>query len=154
MAVYELLIRGAPDGRFVGAHQIDFTESGGVTSPRSLEPAAVSTILGEAFPALAIELEQARKRIQELETTPPSPPPRAPSDTIDWLSFMALFTREEQEAVALSTDKGVAVFRLMATGVGDLHLDHPSVAAGLDALIAAGCIAPERKSAILARQAP
>ena len=74
---------------------------------------------------------------------------------IDWLTFMGLFTPAEQAAIALSTDPHVAVFRMMAMGLGgNLVLSDPRVAVGLDACVAAGCLAAPRVSQILDLQAP
>jgi hypothetical protein len=86
---------------------------------------------------------------------PPAPPDSPPPVGISWLGFMALFTQAEQVAIALSVDPNVAVFRMMAMGLGgDLILSDPRVAMGLQACAAAGCIASTRIPQILAQQAP
>lgn len=85
----------------------------------------------------------------------PAPPTEAPQQPISWLDFMALFTLSEQTAIAISVDPTVAVFRMMATGLGgDMNLSDPRVALGLDALVTAGLIAAARKADILAWRAP
>ena len=71
------------------------------------------------------------------------------------MDFVGLFAPAELMAIATSTDPSVAVFRLMATGLGgDLVLGDARVAAGLDALVAAGLIEPDRKAQVLAREKP
>ncbi|MBX3524594.1 MAG: hypothetical protein KF904_00145 [Rhodoblastus sp.] len=88
--------------------------------------------------------------------SPYQPPPSAPQpETVSWMDFVGLFAPAELMAIATSTDPSVAVFRLMATGLGgDLVLGDPRVAAGLDALVAAGLIEPDRKAQVLAREKP
>jgi hypothetical protein len=84
----------------------------------------------------------------------PAPPPNNPVG-IDWLTFMGLFTPAEQAAIALSTDPHVAVFRMMAMGLGgDLILSDPRVAMGLATCVAAGCLSSSRVPLILSMQAP
>ena len=88
--------------------------------------------------------------------SPYQPPPSAPQpETVSWMDFVGLFAPAELMAIATSTDPSVAVFRLMATGLGgDLVLGDPRVAAGLDALVTAGLIEPDRKAQVLAREKP
>ena len=177
--LYEVLVRGNEDGALVGAHLVMATQyAPGVVQigdPRPVDPATVGAILEANFASLAAQLAQAQadaKKIaddlkavsgerdelaaqlqsanEQIAALTPTP-----SEAIDWLSFMALFTLKEQMAVAASADPTVCLFRMMATGLGgDLHLSDPRVAQGLDALIAGGCIAPERKAEILNRVPP
>lgn len=85
----------------------------------------------------------------------PAPVAAPAQQPISWLEFMGLFTPAEQAAIATSTNQTVAVFRMMATGLGgDMNLADPRVAQGLDALVAAGLIAAARKADVLARRAP
>jgi hypothetical protein len=81
---------------------------------------------------------------------PPVPPPVRTG----WLNFVALFTPAEQASIALSVNPQVAVFRLIASGVGEVDLASPLASRGLDALIVAKCIAPGRKAEIIAGLAP
>ncbi len=84
-----------------------------------------------------------------------APAPISAPTVVDWLQFMGLFSRAEQIAIAVSSDPDVALFRMMATGLGgDLVLADPRVAQGLDALVAAGCIGAPRKAQILTGAAP
>ena len=82
------------------------------------------------------------------------PPGSSTPGSIGWLQFMALFTPTEQAAVALSTNPNVAVFRMMATGVGDILLTDPKVAQGLAALVSAGLITAARQAAIISGTPP
>lgn len=85
----------------------------------------------------------------------PAPAAAPVEQPISWLDFMALFTPAEQQAIAVSVNPYVAVFRMMATGLGgDLNMADPRVAQGLDALVAAGLLAAARKADVLARRAP
>jgi len=77
-----------------------------------------------------------------------------PAGSVGWLQFIALFTPTEQAAIALSTDPNVAVFRMMATGVGDIILSSPETAQGLSALVAAGLITTAREAAIISGTPP
>lgn len=156
--LYEVLVRGGPDG-LAGAHQIVamLEDDGSIRlgAPAPLDPPLAAAVLGENLASLSGALEQARARIAELEAKLAEAPAAPARAGVDWLSFMALFTGAEQSAVALSSDPRAAVFRMMATGLGgDLVLDDPRVAQGLDALILAGCIAADRKAEILAGRAP
>lgn len=75
--------------------------------------------------------------------------------SITWLEFLDLFSLNERVQVASSNDPYVAYFRMVATGLGgDMHINDPRIAQGLDALIAAGLIDAERKARVLARIAP
>lgn len=67
MAIYELLIRGNPDGSLAGAHQVDWIAEDRQGPPKALDPTAISALLGESFPTLADDLIAARERIAELE---------------------------------------------------------------------------------------
>lgn len=81
--------------------------------------------------------------------------PQLVDTSITWLDFLDLFSFQERVQVASSNDLYVAYFRLVATGLGgDMHINDPRVAQGLDALIAAGLINAERKAKVLARVAP
>ena len=68
--LYEILVRGRPDGTFY-AHQITSTlfaegvERAG--DAVSLDPAQVSRILGDAFPDIANRLADAERTISSLE---------------------------------------------------------------------------------------
>lgn len=75
--LYELLVRGGPDGGLAGAHQI-FAErvldadTGEVLSERQtpaqpLDPAHAGSVVGEHFATLASELAKARGEIERLE---------------------------------------------------------------------------------------
>lgn len=102
--------------------------------------------------AVAFRAWQAAGGVAEIAPPPEAAPAESP---ISWLEFMALFTASEQAAIATSDDPTVAVFRMMATGLGgDMNLADPRVALGLDALVAAGLIASGRTADILARRAP
>lgn len=77
------------------------------------------------------------------------------SGPIGWLDFLALFTQSEQISIANSTDELVRYFLMVAQGLGgDMHLNDPRVAQGLDVLIGAGLIDAARKARVLARQKP
>lgn len=81
--------------------------------------------------------------------------PRPVDTSITWLDFLDLFSPQERVQVASSNDPYVAYFRMVATGLGgDMHINDPRVAQGLDALIAAGLINADRKAKVLARIAP
>jgi hypothetical protein len=66
MAIYEILIRGNPDGAVAGAHQI-LWEGDRPGLPRPLDPAAAGAALGSGVADLAAQLVAAKARIGELE---------------------------------------------------------------------------------------
>lgn len=117
------------------------TPTGEVQVDLYWQGAQVPTIIGSARDAL-VPMVNFNPPLTEINPNP-----------IPWLNFMALFTPTEQTAIALSTDPSVAVFRMMATGLGgDINLSDPRVSSGLDALIDAKLITSNRKSQILLGQ--
>ncbi len=128
-----------------GSHGPDMpappTPTGEVQVDLYWQGAQVPTIIGSARDAL-VPMVNFNPPLTEINPNP-----------IPWLNFMALFTPTEQTAIALSTDPSVAVFRMMATGLGgDINLSDPRVSSGLDALIDAKLITSNRKSQILLGQ--
>ena len=130
-----------PDGSRMPDMPAPPTLTGEVQVDLYWQGAQVPTIIGSARDAL-VPMVNFNPPLTEINPNP-----------IPWLNFMALFTPTEQTAIALSTDPSVAVFRMMATGLGgDINLSDPRVSSGLDALIDAKLITSNRKSQILLGQ--
>lgn len=130
-----------PDGSHGPDMSAPATPTGEIQVDIYWQGAQVPTIIGSARDAL-VPMVNFNPPLTEINPNP-----------IPWLNFMALFTPTEQTAIALSTDPSVAVFRMMATGLGgDINLSDPRVSSGLDALIDAKLITSNRKSQILLGQ--
>ena len=64
--------------------------------------------------------------------------------------FLMEFTMEEMALIGLSTDPTVAALRFLLSGWRSaVHADDPRVIQGLDALVAAGILTPERRAVIV-----
>lgn len=96
--IYEILVRGAPDGVFAGAHQVSVervvdTDTGDVLSEqvlpaRELDPAQVAGVLGAAFGDLAGQLTQARAELAQMKASgAPAPASSQPSAVISDRQF-------------------------------------------------------------------
>ena len=112
--------------------------------------------VGEYVPAPPVIFETASMPRVEMPVRVFEPVPvDLMSGPIGWLDFLALFTQGEQIAIANSADESVRYFLMVAQGLGgDMHLDDPRVAQGLDVLIGAGLIDTDRKARVLSRQKP
>lgn len=65
-------------------------------------------------------------------------------------AFVAEFTPAEVAGIALSAAPVVAAMRFkLTTWFGEIHSDNADVLAGLDALVAAAILTPERRTQIL-----
>jgi hypothetical protein len=115
MTVYEIIIRGDYAGRFAGAHQIDWVTETQTGPAKPLDPAAVGTLLGAAFPGLANDIAAANARVAELEAevtalkaAVPAPPPQEAVHSISDRQFaQGLAARKlitETEALAWVRD--------------------------------------------------
>lgn len=88
--------------------------------------------------------------------------PPAPTPTLTFLQFMALFTSAEQAAIVSSADTQTKLFIMMATGSGGLQLTNAEVIADLNYLATPttatppgpGLIAASRVAQILAGTPP
>ncbi len=70
-------------------------------------------------------------------------------------AFAAEFTDAEVAGIALSSAPTVAAMRFrLTTWFGEIHSDNADVLAGLDALVAAAILTPERRTQILTPHAP
>lgn len=75
-----------------------------------------------------------------------NPPKRWP----DTEHFLAEFTPPEMAQIGLSVDPTVAGLRFLLSGWRSaVHSEDPRVQQGLDALVAAGILTPERRAAIV-----
>lgn len=75
-----------------------------------------------------------------------NPPKRWP----DTEHFLAEFTLEEMAGIGLSRDPTVAALYVLLSGWRSaVHADDPRVTQGIDALVAAGILTPERRAAII-----
>ncbi len=64
--------------------------------------------------------------------------------------FVAQFTLEEMAGIGLSREPTVAALYVLLSGWRSaVHSDDPRVIQGLDALVAAGVLTPERRAAII-----
>ena len=64
--------------------------------------------------------------------------------------FLMEFTMEEMALIGLSTDPTVAALRFLLSGWRSaVHANDPRVIQGLDALVAAGILTPERRAVIV-----
>ena len=156
-AIYEILIRGNVDGTYAGASQTLWLANGDVGNPTAIDPATVSAILGASFPSLSTQLATANAQVNELKAElaavqTQNPPDTPPIPTITFNRFMALFTPAEQIGIVNSTDTGVKLYLLQVAGAGDVALSDPSVAKGLNYLVALGLLTPERVAQIQAGQ--
>jgi hypothetical protein len=79
---------------------------------------------------------------------PPAPPP-AQSKVYDFLTFMALFTTAEQDAIVNSTDTHVKIFLLMVAGAKSITFSDPLIKQGLDYLASVKLLTADRENAIL-----
>lgn len=134
-----------------GADTADYDAAQSVIASASdVTKALASMRAGDEADTAAIDDE-----IDHLSALPLVVDPRPVDTSITWLEFLDLFNLNERVQVATSSDPYVAYFRMVATGLGgDMHINDPRVAQGLDALIAAGLINADRKAKVLARIAP
>jgi hypothetical protein len=97
-------------------------------------------------PPTEAELDASRADAEAAWNAAQNPPKRWP----DAEHFVAEFQLPELAAISLSTDPTVAALRFMlSTWLSPVHSDDPRVQQGLDALVAAGILTPERRSAIV-----
>ena len=90
-----------------------------------------------------------------LGTVPAEPPPVV-TRVVSARDFARLFTQAERIAIRAAAEQSPALadfYALVELG-GTVNLDHPDVAAGLTAMVGAGLLTTERKTAILANQTP
>ena len=151
----DVITRGvlsAPTGRMLPGPSVGGVTGAPVAEMAPLPGYHVSIVWGgDNYPAFPAEfISETVLEVSEI------PPVETVVDTsITWLEFLDLFSLNESVQVASSNDPYVAYFRMVATGLGgDMHINDPRVAQGLDALIAAGIIDAERKDKVLARVAP
>lgn len=92
-----------------------------------------------------------------LQTNTPNPyvPPPPPA-VLTYSQFINLFTPTEQTQILAGAvnNPGLLNWLLQAAGAGELSLEHDRTKAGLDALVAANLISPQREAQILANQPP
>ena len=86
--------------------------------------------------------------------SPPPQPPVYQTTGLNFLTFMALFTPDEQRAVVASNNTQVRLFNLMAAGAPSIDLDNPQVIGGVLYLAGLGLIAPARVPVILSGALP
>lgn len=97
-------------------------------------------------PPTEAELDASRADAEAAWNAAQNPPKRWP----DSEHFVAEFQLPELAAISLSTDPTVAALRFMlSTWLSPVHSDDPRVQQGLDALVAAGILTPERRSDIV-----
>lgn len=78
---------------------------------------------------------------------PPTPEAKRWPDTE---YFLAEFSLEEMAQIGLSTEPTIAGLRFLLSGWRSaVHADDPRVQQGLDALVAAGILTPERRAIIV-----
>jgi hypothetical protein len=72
--------------------------------------------------------------------------------TLPALAFRDRFTAAEELAIttAAMSQPAIRVFLDRSTAAAEINLDDPRIVAGIDALVAAGLLAPARRAAILA----
>jgi hypothetical protein len=80
--------------------------------------------------------------------------PQAPQRVFRFLDFLGLFTTNEQAAIIASDVVQVKLFVLMAAGAGNINLDDPLTAEGLDLLVAQSLLTADRRAEVFAGQAP
>jgi hypothetical protein len=77
-----------------------------------------------------------------------------PTNGLNFLTFMALFTTAEQDAIVASNNTQVRLFNLMAAGAPSIDLDNPQVVGGVEFLAGLGLIAGDRVAVILSGAPP
>lgn len=91
---------------------------------------------------------------QLVEITPvPPPAPELPT-VVSFISFMNLFTKDEQLAIASSDDDQFKLFRMMATGAGIIDMGSQYTVDGVNYMAAIGIIKESRVAEILSMTPP
>lgn len=97
-------------------------------------------------PPTEAELDASHAAAEAAWNAAQNPPKRWP----DTEHFLAEFTPPEMAQIGLSTEPTVACLRFLLSGWRSaVHSDDPRVQQGLDALVAAGILTPERRAAIV-----
>lgn len=91
---------------------------------------------------------------QLLEITPTPPPAPELPTVLSFISFMNLFTKDEQIAIASNDDDQFKLFRLMATGAGIIDIGSQYTVDGVNYMASIGVIKQSRVAEILSMTPP
>lgn len=110
----------------------------------------LSIVVGVGYPGASV-VDLTTKAIST-----PAPTAPAPSTTVTYLEFEALFTPAEQTAImtAATSNPTLLQWLLRAAGSGSIDLSLPETKAGLDMLVSASLITADRETAILSNTPP
>lgn len=137
-------------------------ETGKIVSKGFMQPELIDQLIDAGEPYIKYsgqdidvnnyKYDASTGQLVEVDPVPP-PAPELPT-VLSFISFMNLFTKDEQLAISSSDDDQFKLFRLMATGAGIIDMGSQYTSDGVNYMATIGIIKKSRVAEILSMTPP